>query len=247
MQKEQQVIQNLRSFAKNEHRAKRSTRTEIRRLKLSSGITRGPLPSLAIRHSNLTCFIVCSYQGSELRVYGFNKDGDLLFGDTYSGTQRSQTERTLIKRSKLVYVIPLTQKTEPTLIRSTKEIRNRYGKLLRKVERILNRKPQRQFVISLLSKVDDHSDFEFGCSISNGIVHLPQDQCKNELALFWITTCCFIPQKMQILPVMADLASFISLGVVPHKIRKKMINEWKTKAKRRGSLNEEHFSSFILE
>ncbi|MFX0114900.1 MAG: hypothetical protein ACFFB3_10170 [Candidatus Hodarchaeota archaeon] len=245
MRSDKELLRHLTSFARNEHKAKRASQTEVRRIKPSSRITRGPLPSLSIQQTGQVAFVILSTQGSELRVYGFSSNGQLLLGQTYHGTERQRIEKDLYKSSKVIYRLPLPKKHEAALVRSTKKFQSQFERLLRKVGRVVQRKPQKKLAISLLEQTTKSSDLEFNCIFSDDTIQFSPEQSDEELLLYWIVSCCYIPQKLHTLPILADLASFLTLSLVSKSLRRKMLHEWKEKAILRKSLNQEEFSAFI--
>ncbi|MHA2271436.1 MAG: hypothetical protein ACXACI_06210, partial [Candidatus Hodarchaeales archaeon] len=244
MHREKELLRSLKSFAQNEHSVKRATRTEIRRLKPSSRLTRGPLPTLAIRQTGQIGFVVMSYQRQELRVYGFSPDGQLLHGESFAGPELQRAEKNLYKNSKVIYRLPLPRKHELALVASTKKLEAQYIKILRKMARVSQRKPQKKYVLSLIQEDTGGSNLEFDCHFSGEMVQIKPDYPDKQLLLSWIAAACFIPQKLQTLPILPDAASLLTLGLVPKALRKKMLQEWETKATMRQSLDQEAFSTF---
>ncbi|MFQ5980516.1 MAG: hypothetical protein ACE5OZ_20450 [Candidatus Heimdallarchaeota archaeon] len=247
MRSEQEVLRQLRSFARNEHRTKRATRTEVRMLTSSSAVTRGPLPALNIRETGPVGFVIVSYQGQELRIYGFSRNGQLLFGDTHRGSNCQQIEKTLRKASKIRYRIPLPTKRETPTARATRKFETQFENQLSRIARRVHRKPQKKFAISFLKADIESSDLEFDCSFSNDIVRLSPGRSEDELLPYWIAACCFIPKKMQIFPVLADLASLATMRLVKKSLRQKMLLEWEKRAVIRESLSSEEFSTVVAE
>lgn len=247
MYSEKELLRSLKSFAQNEHTTKRANRTEIRRLKPSSKLTRGPLPTLAIRQTGQIGFVVMSYQKQELRVYDFSPDGQLLHGESFTGPELQRAEKTLLKNSRIIYRLPLPRKRELALITSTKKLEAQYDKILGKIARLSQRKPQKKFVLSLIQEEAGSSNLEFDCLFSSEMVQINPDYPDKQLLLSWIAAACFIPQKLQILPIFPDATSLMTLGLVPKAMRKKMLQEWETKAVMRNSLDQEAFSTFVTE
>ncbi len=188
-----------------------------------------------------------SYQKQELRVYGFSPDGQLLHGESFAGPELQRAEKNLCKNSRLIYRLPLPRKHELALVTSTKKLEAQYDKLLRKMTRLSQRKPQKKFVLSLIQEEVSNSTLEFECRFSGEIVQINPDYPDKQLILSWIAAACFVPQKLQIPPIFHDVTSLLTFGLVPKVLRKKMLQEWETKAILRKSLDPGAFSTFIAE
>ena len=99
-----EVLKNVIKYGKREFAEKKPLTLKVLRMKSKSILTRGLLPSINIKQIGVVQFIVVAEYTEDIRIYSFNREGQLLGGENIDKNPKFLKE--LAKSTNLEYHLP---------------------------------------------------------------------------------------------------------------------------------------------
>ena len=98
------TLKNIVKFSKREFKEKKPSSLQILRVKSKSILKRGMLPSLNIKQVQGIFFLAVLDYNVHLRIYFFNRDGQLIGGENFE--KKTPLMRKLTKETTVEYKLP---------------------------------------------------------------------------------------------------------------------------------------------
>ncbi|MFX1536925.1 MAG: hypothetical protein ACFFDI_22125 [Promethearchaeota archaeon] len=232
----EEIEKTLIQFLRREIKEKRAQLGELRRLKQTTALTRGVLPSLRMSTQGTVKYAVYISFGSFYRIYLFSPIGKMLAAQSYTSPDEF-TE--LKKQSRKLYGFP-PKKKKKGFEEQNKILNNNFLKVLDIFTTKYQIKKPKLPLLSLVA-AENLTENEFGLKRSQNLVQVPaaivKDTTATEAVLLREVLHGFLPPFLQKSTLNEDLSSFLAWAYRT-KYRQKLNEEWERASRVRGTHKE---------